>query len=85
MLGKIGRIKTQLLSVLGMSPQTISYLSYQYFWLQFGEVLQHLRNLKHFSSGMETNDTPVFKTKHVLKYLAKVRPKVLITVISFDL
>lgn len=61
-----------------MSPQTRTYLSYQYFSPRFGEVLQHLHNLKHLSSAIEANDTPVFKTKHVLKYLAKVRLEVLI-------
>lgn len=61
-----------------MSPQTRSYLSYQYFSPRFGEELQHLHNLKHFSSAIKTNDTPVFITKHMLKYLAKVRPEVLI-------
>lgn len=62
-----------------MSPQTISYLFYQYFPLQFGEVLQHFHNLKHFSHAIESNDTPTLKMKHMLKYLddgAQRHPKI---------
>ena len=67
MTWNIGRTKTELLLASGMSPQTISYLSYQCFSLQFGELLQHFLN--HFYNATEASDSPVFKIKHMLKHL----------------